>query len=129
MSIHEKHCLKNLNRECRLCQQGNYKSLINESKVLLIEKIKSNMIFSEPKSIGEGISADRIKQPTIEQIVRWAEEQGWEGCPNCLMSIIILSGIQKFPYSINYDYKKEIENWWIEKNEGDKNADEYASYY
>lgn len=127
MSIHEKHCLKNLDRECRLCKNSDLTPLTKEVKILIIDKIKAQM--SCLKDVGEGINTSDIKQPTIEEVKNWAGEQGWEGCPNCLMSIIILSGIHNFPYNIDYDYKKELENWWADKNEEERVKDEMATYY
>lgn len=87
ISKHEKHCIKNLDRVCRLCEYSNSTPLDKTTKLKIIEKIKS--LMSCPQKPNCEISATEIKQPDIKEVIHIASESGWESCPNCLLSIII----------------------------------------
>lgn len=119
MSKHEKHCIKNLDRVCRLCEYGKWTSITKENKIKIIDKIKSLMFY--PQNCEMGIPAEQIKQPNIKEIQEIATEYGWDGCPNCLFSIIVFTGIQNFPYQLDWDYKKELASVWEDINSDKEN--------
>lgn len=115
MNKHEKHCIKNLDRVCRLCKILGGEPLSKKDKLEIIEKIKSMMSYPQGKE-EYGINTTEVKQPDIKEIIKMVSEKGWEGCPNCLLSIIVFTGLQKFPYHIDWDYKKELKNTWYDIN-------------
>ena len=73
--------------------------------------------MSCPQNPNHEISATEIKQPDIKEVIRIASESGWEGCPNCLLSIIIPTGIQTYPYHLDWDYQQELKDIWTDINE------------
>lgn len=112
LSVHEKHCLKNIDRECRLCKIAEKISLTKENKLEIIEKIQSKISILKSDEEKQSLKLD-----DIEKILN--EYQRYENCPNCLMSILLLTGIMKYPYTVNYDYKKELMEWWKDFNNAD----------
>ena len=101
LEFHEKHCCHNPFRVCRLCGR-------EDSLIPIIEKIKGLIVFSEDKSVA-------IKTPSIEDIYI---ELDYE-CPNCTLAIILLAGLNKYPFHSDYDYKAELKEWWDNKNAED----------
>ena len=109
---HEKHCTANPDRECRLCQ--------NPSVLPIIEKIKGKMSYEGGEYYRNSnliITRGRtknIQQPSLEDIKNELDEL----CPNCILTIIRCTGLNKYPYNIEFDYKDELEKWWKEFNDG-----------
>ena len=105
--IHEKHCTKNPDRECRLCgRKESLKDLIKKYKLQCKCKIVENELWDD---------ADIINQPTIKDI---NEEVGY--CPICILSII--RQYIEYPFHIDFDYKKELKLWWEEENQSNDNS-------
>lgn len=103
IEIHEKHCTNNPNRLCRLC--GRKDSFFD-----LIEQFKKEMSYPLVER-GEGVPADKIKQPKLEDLM-----DSVENCPLCTLTIIRLTGANIFPYQINFDLEEEMRKWWADKN-------------
>ncbi len=91
MINHEKGCTKNSNRYCKLCeligQTNNIPELINKYKHYSLKPIISNEEQDEILTY--------IKQDTGE-------------CPNCILTILRLSGLQLY----NFDYKEKLKRFW-----------------
>lgn len=102
---HEKHCTSNSDRECRLCER-------TESVKPLIEKYKKQCLVRAVTVLDKFIPSGQkvIKQPDIEDIIDEVD-----GCPNCTLTIIKGLNI-KFPIEIKFDYMKELQQWWDDKN-------------
>ena len=97
MSTHEKHCTANPNRMCRMCNR-------TESIQPLIDKFKKQQI-------------DCDRQVKIEDIMNSVEN-----CPACALTII--RGIKSNRWEIiDFDFKKELEEWWADKNEEEYQLD------
>jgi hypothetical protein len=129
MSIHEKHCTLNPTRECRVC-----KNILEISRDLkpLVEKysaLKNKMEgeikrYSVPDSFGgsaiNGADLDRIsKMFSLADI-----KDDVDGCPMCTLAIIRQSGVQMLSHHcIEYDFKKELADFWQEENDISAEAD------
>jgi len=101
---HEKHCTANPDRECRLCQ--------NPSVLPIIEKIKGKMNYGEDEHLFS--ENHKVHQFFLDNIKNELDEL----CPNCILTIIRCTGLNKYPYNIEFDYKDELEKWWKEFNDG-----------
>ncbi len=88
IELHEKHCTNNPNRECRLC--GRKEPLIE-----IVQKLK-----------------DITSTITLEDVKNEFDEH----CPVCVLAIIRLVGLNKFPKIIEFNYKEELQKWWDAKN-------------
>ena len=120
LAQHERYCTGNLNRECRLC--GRNKKTTPKLKVLV--RYFKRQMYIPPKSESGGIPADQIKKPKLEDIMDMVEQ-----CPACTLTIIRALKLQNYPYDIDFDYKKEVEEWWNSKNKEDMEAEmRYAIY-
>lgn len=106
--IHEQHCTMNPDRICRLCKQK-----IDLRKIS--EELKSQMSFERQ----EDNAIINVKQPTLEDIKKYLEDN----CPICILAIIRQSGLNRFPFEISFDYEEELEKWWSEVNENDREYD------
>ena len=103
ISKHEKFCTMNPDRGCRMCKHPiKPLSLIgllpNPKQFLKIEKDYNNY---------EGWK-DTYKEP-LENI---KEECNY--CPACTLAVLRQSKVPL--YMLYFDYKKEVEEWWKEKN-------------
>jgi hypothetical protein len=110
LAKHEKYCTGNADRECRLCDRR--KDTTPKLKVLI--RYFKRQMYIPPKTESGSIPADQIKQPKLEDIMDKVDY-----CPACALAIIRGCKLQHYPFSLNFDYKKEIENWWSEKNKED----------
>ena len=103
LAEHEKHCTWNPDRECRLCENWDTKKII--------EKYKNSEIIK----VIDGIYPEyNFNKEIFEQL---KEEAG--GCPNCIQTVlncIIPKECRYIVFSKNWDYKKELENWWKENS-------------
>ena len=117
---HEKYCTGNLNRECRICSR---KPDARPTLKVLVRYFKKQ-IYIPPKSESGGIPADQIKTPKIEDIMDRVDN-----CPACALTIIRALKLQNYPFDIRFDYKKEVETWWAEKNRKDMEDEMHYEIY
>jgi len=118
MAKHEKHCTANPDRECRLC--GNtegYKDKIKEitSRYKLIEEetdLIPGFISIKVEWIGEKVTLGEINDIA-------------NGCPNCMLSIIRLSGLSAGWHDLDFDYKGSLEEYWLEEYWNEYNKKEF----
>lgn len=122
MAKHEKHCTANPDRICRLC--GNTEGYKDE-----IEEIKSRYkLIKEKVDFLPGIESMKVEwvgnKVTLEEIYDIAND----GCPNCMLSIIRLSGLSAGWHDLDFDYKKNLAQYWAEKNEDLRRREEERTY-
>lgn len=108
ISRHEKSCTANPDRICRLCGTDSIKGLI--------EKYKGSHEIEEstqPFPIGQTI---KIKWKDGKEVKAEDILDDVDGCPNCALTILRVCKMTGFPFSIKFDYKEELNKWWVEKN-------------
>ena len=103
----------NPDRECHLCKE---KIDIRSIVASLLEK-------TSMKREDNGIIKD-VKQPSFDDIKNFLDYE----CPNCILAIIRQSGLNRFPFTVDFDYKKSLEDWWPHKNKEAEEEDERSSY-
>ena len=112
---HEKHCTSNPNRKCNVCGNSNITELIEQYKnsYKLIETE-----FGLTKVEWKGIE---IKAKGILMDV--------EGCPACALTIIKNAFTKCGGYIDDFDYRKEHDKYWNERNKEARENDEHISLY
>ena len=114
MEYHEKHCTANLDRLCGLCgRTGRTKRSLS----VLVRYFKRQMFAPE------GTNTADIKQPKLDNIM---EEVNY--CPICTLAIIRGCGLT-YPYDIKFDYNKEMETWWENVRQEEREHDEWDAMY
>ena len=118
ISRHEKFCTMNPNRGCRMCKHPiKPLSLVNllpdPKQFLKVRKEYNNKYYEGWK--------DTYKEP-LETI---KEECNY--CPACILAVLRQSKVPL--YMLDFDYKKEVEEWWKSKNEEERRNDEYSIIY
>lgn len=124
MSVHEKHCTANPNRECRLCGKKNISEIVNEFTVRFrLHPNEPNDIFTEDFVLGHEYKVEWIGAPvTLEEIRKSVGD-----CPNCILAVLRQCGFNKHYFEFErFDYSKELSEAWAEKN---KEYDEDYAYY
>ena len=112
IATHEKHCTKNPDRDCRLeCDTIDLPDLIEKYRKQLITKVDS---------LG---FVDVVEMPDIKDI-----KNDTGNCPNCTLTILRCADLIS-SYRGNFDYKKELEGWWAEVNESERESDERLAMY
>lgn len=91
ISYHENYCTGNLNRECRMCGMKPSNQLKVLARYIRMKKIE--------------------KADEIMELVDY--------CPACTLSLIRANGLQHHPHNIEFDYKKEVEEFWKQRKEDD----------
>ena len=96
---HEWHCTLNPLRECGVCglKAGHLETIINRLR--------------------------KYTFPLTMEDIRKEEENN---CPVCILAIIRLMNLNKFPYSLDFNFKEELDKWWANKNEIEREADELS---
>lgn len=119
---HEKKCTGNPNRECNLCKDSEGKKLHLVIKELLkrfkiIEIFEEENISEQVKWIGKKI--------TVEEIFEKADN-----CPNCILNIIRCVGLNRYYFNdeYKYNYMIELEEYWKEENQRQKEIEESQTY-
>lgn len=107
ISKHQKFCTMNPDRGCRMCKHP-VKPL---SLISLLPDSKQFLKVGKEYDSGEHYEGwkDTYKEP-LEKI---KEECNY--CPACVLAVLRQSKIPL--YMLDFDYKKEVEEWWKEKNE------------
>jgi hypothetical protein len=108
MERHERGCTANPNRVCGLCEYAE-PSLKQKPIAELIDCLMEGKSSECTSDIKQGMA--KLRQLT-------------EGCPGCILAAIRQSGIMKALYDseygppeLNFDFKKELEQWWATANE------------
>lgn len=87
MIKHEKHCIKNPQRICRMC-------IANNSKQLSIDELVN--ILND-----EGL--DKLKEKT-------------KNCPACILAAIVKSKRYDLSEKARWNFKEEVNKFWERKN-------------
>ena len=120
MESHEKHCTKNPNRICRMCERTDINTIIPKYRIEVPEEWwKKDTIGSGRFLPGE--KYDRIRKETKERIEQLRDEV--EGCPNCMFTVIRCNGYE-LPVDAQFDYQEELKKWWEIKNEEAREKEE-----
>lgn len=101
LAQHEKYCTGNLDRECRMCNRKPSKKLRVLARYIRMKKIN--------------------KADDIMELVDY--------CPACTLTLIRANGLQHFPNDLRFDYDKEVKDFWHNKNEEDRQAEENSILY
>lgn len=98
MERHEKHCTNNPNRECRMCgvKSRDY-SLLSSGLA-----IRTNAIVNSSGEDMRSANTDALD---------WLRDEV-EGCPACMLAVLRQCKV----WSSEWNYKKEHELWWSERN-------------
>lgn len=98
INVHEKHCTKNPNRHCRMCDKlyGGQNSIEKLKSLIPEAKFETGHLFLDYLSNAEEIN-DAIKNAMEKEFA----------CPMCIMAVLRQKGIP-VP-STDFDYKKERE--------------------
>ncbi len=107
-SKHEKHCTANINRECRMCDNGG--TLNNIADIIATYKATYKVIVQEAKGFEQIIWL--TKKPLTWQFVADAVD----GCPACTLAVIRKLHICAIT-ELNYKYKDHVAIWWANHNE------------
>jgi len=104
---HEKHCTMNPHRVCGMCDCSDLTPLLEkyEDRFILedvIDPIHGTCTINWVWTHGE---------VTLEEI-----ETDTENCPACTLAILRQTGLGEGPSPIEFDFKKERDEWWAERN-------------
>jgi hypothetical protein len=116
MKVHEKHCTANPDRECRLCDAGNIKDLIEEIKTSFtivqkpcIQTEIDRMFYREDETFpgiewkGTPFTMDKLREIT-------------EDCPVCLLAVLRQTELYKLDsQEYEFDFKAESKEYHNEK--------------
>lgn len=121
--VHEKHCTANPSRTCRLCGKESIKEIIEKYKALFKINYIPNITFGD-KSVT--VKVEYLKEFTLDDIREELEYY----CPNCLLAVIRCVGLNRFYFDgkFKFDYKKELQEWWVAVNEEERRKDEWDTY-
>ncbi len=105
---HEDHCTANPNRWCGMCDNacGDVPELIEKYKkqiaveIKKVDEVYANYEFMVVK-----------EKPNLADIM-----DDVEGCPACTLTILRCCGLCGGIFNMDFDYKKERDDWFIEKN-------------
>ena len=99
LKSHEEHCTANPDRRCRLCEDAlELRPIINN--------LKSKISI---EGIDENIKV--ISAPTLDDILKITV------CPNCVLTILRCTGLNRYYFGIKYDYKAKLESYWEARRE------------
>lgn len=122
---HEKHCTLNPNRECRLCDRnGGLEKIILKYKLTI-----PGEYWTKDEKFGghfmKGENIEKLNKVATEKLKELRDEV--EGCPNCMLTVLRCNKYE-MPINFEFDYKKELAEWWKQENEKQENEDEYLAY-
>ena len=118
MKHHENNCTMNPNRKCGMCEyteneQASIVDLLKALKADILEYKKDNT-FDRYNEVGTYLMENVYSVP-LNKLRNVSE-----GCPACILAAIRQSGISQ---SIEFDFKKEKEEFWAGYNESQKQDD------
>lgn len=99
---HEKHCTMNPNRECGMCDVVKNKPVPMKKLLQVTPTTNATKELLEPL---RGLT---------------------DNCPACILSALRQSGCTDYAL---FDYKKEVETFWAEVREQERQEDEAAILY
>ena len=124
LKTHEKHCTGNPDRVCRLCDGASIKPLLDKYKKYFT--IKETIDYGDGRFNEEYITIKVVyhKEFTLKDITNELDPI----CPNCILAIIRCLGLNRYYFDgkFKFDYKKELDSWWSEKNREDE-EEEYRN--
>jgi len=115
LAKHEKHCTMNPDRECRLCERGRIRDLVEKYKdryEIITEKDKFGA-----KTIKVNWKNGEVK---LQNIIA-----DCEGCPNCVLTVIRINGFNIGPVNLGFHYREALDKWWAEVNAEERRKDEW----
>jgi len=109
---HELHCTGNPDRSCQLCWRPDGIRPIAE-KFLAKFKVESAGDWAESEKVVW------IQEFKLDDVRAEIEQYDEDCCPNCLLAVIRAAGLNRYYFEkrFNFDYKKELEEWWACHNE------------
>jgi len=109
LKIHEEHCTLNPNRKCRLCN--------TETLKLIIDKYSNRYKIVEVDSEYNVVKVEWLNgEVKIEDIIK-----DCGNCPNCVLTILRLTKMNRYLCGLHYDYKKALEDFWHDRNAEEEN--------
>lgn len=128
MSVHEKHCTANPNRECRVCGKKDISEAVSKFTIRFkLHPIERENIFTLKHDetdfyeygvewIGEPVTMNEIRDEV-------------DDCPNCILAVLRQTGFNKYYFNFEkFDYQKELSEAMAEKNR-EYEDDSYAYRY
>lgn len=99
MAKHERHCVKNPNRKCRMCDAGE---TVQQPLVDLLDALRSGGI-------------DRLREVA-------------DGCPACMLHAVVMHNQTEPEYEpetgagggVYFDFKSELKQFWERVNESER---------
>ena len=129
ISIHEKHCTANPDRDCRLCGRTGFRMYKRAGIREIIDKYRKYFYTRKIKP-RHPFDADDVqvvyrKKFTLQEIMDEVDE-----CPNCIFTIIRCLGLNRYYFKkkFDYDYKEALKDWWGGVNEEAHRQDERETY-
>lgn len=118
MSVHEKKCTANPNRECGVCVvKRNIADVVNKFNVRFrLHPKQVDYIFSESHNESDyhEYQVEWLGEPVTLQEIRNAVGN----CPNCILAVLRQVGFNKHYFQFEkFDYQKELKERMAEKNE------------
>lgn len=112
INTHEKHCTNNPNRVCRICEGVDIAGLVKKYKAAFVLH-DNNLEMAEQTGCFDSHIVDWVGHPiTMEKVRKDCGE-----CPNCMLSLLRQSGLNRHYFSgFEFDYKEELAEWMKEKN-------------
>ena len=117
IATHESHCTGNPDRDCRMCEnQVPIKPIIEKYKALVV-------------------ADDHLDEDSGQVWTTWGMSNEFkmedllsdtEGCPACTLTVIRCAG---FPPTVEWSYKKAVDEWWASRNAQDWQEQERNAYY
>ncbi len=114
MKKHERHCTKNINRECRICEKGGTTSSL-KAIVEVLPRPKYLVCDYEGGSYDNFFELDVDNGNEINEIIKNVKNSG-EYCPMCLFSALRIKGIN--PKATEFNYEAEMKSFWADYNLG-----------
>lgn len=126
MSVHEKHCTANPNRECRLCGKKDIADVVNKFTVRFrLHPNELNDIFTEDFVLGHEYKIEWLGEPVTMKEIR----DEVDDCPNCILAVLRQTGFNKHYFEFEkFDYQQELKDAMAEKNR-EYEDDSYAYRY
>jgi hypothetical protein len=134
ISKHEKHCTNNPNRTCGLCERQSISELVEEFKKRFVVEECEDIRAEELTGATGVIMTAEVKwtgEPvTLQEILNAVDD-----CPVCVLSILRQCGFNRYYFAndsgnnlFHYEYKKELEQYWKEKNAELYEKERYSYY-
>ena len=120
MSIHEKHCTMNPNRECRMCAHTENSVPRPMAELIAILPTKASLLATEEEKAEsfkwgcEGEYTNHAEIPVNAALP--ALRAATDNCPACIMAAIRQAGIN-VPIASDFHFTEEVKEFWDKVNE------------